>query len=174
MKERVVAILTGRGSRWNRPGRGGRRKRRGSGSGGKSSAPLSRRPLWSAGFQLGLQTVSFVTDIVSFFFSLQFVVFWPFKRPKRRRLMNDNIKKNWPGLTQVWPGGPGPGSTGFPRANSQAGFCLHPGRPGPGSTHRAGPGFKTLFMVLSFSYKHLITSFFKKKLNLFSLFLFFS
>jgi len=30
MKERVVAILTGRGSRCNRPGRGGRRKRRGS------------------------------------------------------------------------------------------------------------------------------------------------
>jgi len=31
MKERVVAILTRRGSRCNRPGRGGRRKRRGSG-----------------------------------------------------------------------------------------------------------------------------------------------
>jgi len=35
MKERVVAILTGRGSRCNRPGRGGRRKRRGSSSGRK-------------------------------------------------------------------------------------------------------------------------------------------
>jgi hypothetical protein len=54
-----------------------------------------------------------------------------------------NIKKNRPGLTRVWPGGSGPGSTrrvdrvspghpagstGFYRANSQAGFYLHPDR----------------------------------------------
>jgi len=135
MKERVVAILTGRGSRWNRPGRGGRRKRRGSGSGGKSSAPLSRRPLWSAGFQLGLQTVSFVTDIVSFFFSLQFVVFWPFKRPKRRRLMNGNIKKkltgSHPGLTG-WTGSrvdrvsPGQFPSGFLPPPGSAGSRVDP------------------------------------------------
>ena len=65
MKERVVAILTGKGSRCNRPGHGGQRKRRGSGR--KSSASLSRRPLRVAGFQLGLQIV---TNIASFFFSL--------------------------------------------------------------------------------------------------------
>jgi len=59
---------------------------------------------------------------------LQFLAFWPFKRPKRRRFIIGNIKKNWPGLTRVWPGGTGPGSTGFSRANSQAGFCLHPDR----------------------------------------------
>jgi hypothetical protein len=74
MKERVVAILPKRDSRCNRPGRGGRRKRRGSGSGGKSSAPLSRRPLRSAGFQLGLQIVSFGTDIALFFLSSVFSV----------------------------------------------------------------------------------------------------
>jgi hypothetical protein len=74
MKERVVAILPGRGSRCNRPGRGGRRKRRGRGSGGKSSAPLSRRSLRSAGFQLGLQIVSFGIDIALFFLSSVFSV----------------------------------------------------------------------------------------------------
>jgi len=44
------------------------------GSGGKSFAPLSRRPLRSAGFQLGLQIVSFGTDTALFFLSLVFSV----------------------------------------------------------------------------------------------------
>jgi len=57
-----------------------------------------------------------------------FQVFGILKSQKRRRLMTVKIKKNWPGLTRVWPGGPGPGSTGFSRANSRAGFCLHPDR----------------------------------------------
>jgi len=63
-------------------------------------------------------------------------------------------KKNWPGLTRVWPGGPGPGlirrvdrvSPGqFPSGFlPPPGPVPGPGRPGPGSTRRAGPGFKTL------------------------------
>jgi hypothetical protein len=48
--------------------------------------------------------------------------------PKRRRLTSIKYKKKRPGLRRVWPGGPGPGSTGFHQANSQAGFCLHPDR----------------------------------------------
>jgi len=43
-------------------------------SGRKSSAPLSRRPLRSAGFQLGLQIVSFGTNIALFFLSSVFSV----------------------------------------------------------------------------------------------------
>jgi len=74
MKERVVAILPGRDSRCNKPGRGGQRKRRGSGSSRKSSAPLSKRPLRSVGFQLGLQIVSFGTEIALFFLSSVFSV----------------------------------------------------------------------------------------------------
>jgi len=66
---------------------------------------------------------------------------------------SENKKKNWPGLTWVWPGGPGPGLTrrvdrvpgqilsGF---LPQLGLVPGPGRPGPGSTRRVGPGFKTL------------------------------
>jgi hypothetical protein len=49
------------------------------------------------------------------------------------------------GLSQVYPGCPGSGSTGFSRANSSAGFYLDPGCPGLGSTRRAGPGFKTMY-----------------------------
>jgi len=44
------------------------------GSGGKSFAPLSRRPLRSAEFQLGLKIVSFGTDTALFFLSLVFSV----------------------------------------------------------------------------------------------------
>jgi hypothetical protein len=46
----------------------------------------------------------------------------------QRRLTSIVYKKKRPGLRRVWPGGPGPGSTGFHRANSQAGFCLHQDR----------------------------------------------
>jgi hypothetical protein len=63
-------------------------------------------------------------------------------------------QKNWPGLTRVWPGGLGPGSTlrvdrvspgQFPSGFFPSpGPVPSPGRPGPGSTRRAGPGFKTL------------------------------
>jgi len=66
-------------------------------------------------------------------------------------------KKNWPGLTRVWPGGPGPGlirrvdrvSPGqFPSGFlPPPGPVPGPGRPGPGSTRRAGPGFKTLVLT---------------------------
>jgi len=68
--------------------------------------------------------------------------------------MTCNKKKNWPGLTRVWPGGPGPGSTRrvdrvspgqFPSGFLPSpGPVPGPGRPGPGSTRRAGPGHKTL------------------------------
>jgi len=51
--------------------------------------------------------------------------FWPFKRPKRRHLTSLYIyKKRRPGLSRVYPGRSGSGSTGFYRANSQTGFCL--------------------------------------------------
>jgi hypothetical protein len=80
--------------------------------------------------------------------------FWPFKRPKRRRLMTANIKKNRPGLTRVWPGGPGLGSTRridwVSLGQLPSGFLPPPGPvpgpgwPGPRSTCWADPGFKTL------------------------------
>jgi len=129
MKEKVVAIPTGRGSRCNRLGRGGRRKRRGSDRKRRevlcSSINTSSAIGW---FQLGLQIVSFVTDIALSFFSLQFLAFWPFKRPKRRRLMTGNMKKkltgSHPGLTG-WTGSRvdrvSPGQ--FP-----SGFLPHPDR----------------------------------------------
>jgi len=65
------------------------------------------------------------------------------------------IKKNWPGLTLVWPGGPGtelpcrvdrvsPGQ--FPSGFlPQPGQVPGPGRHGPGLTRQAGSGFKTLY-----------------------------
>jgi hypothetical protein len=68
--------------------------------------------------------------------------------------MTVKIKKNWPGLTRFWPGGPCPGSTHrvdrvspgqFPSGFlPQLGLIPGSGRPGPRSTRRAGPGFKTL------------------------------
>jgi len=66
-------------------------------------------------------------------------------------------KKINPGLSRVWPGRPGPGSTlrvdrvwpdQFPAC-----FLLRPGPatgPGPGLTRRAGPGLKTLSETISF------------------------
>jgi len=60
--------------------------------------------------------------------------FWPLKqRPKRRRLTSSSIKKKIDRVSAGFdrvarvPGWPA-GSTGFHRANSQAGFCLHPDR----------------------------------------------
>jgi hypothetical protein len=60
--------------------------------------------------------------------SLFFVVL-AFKTKAKTTSFNINqSKKNRLGLIRVLPGSPGPGSTGFHRANSQAGFCLHPDR----------------------------------------------
>jgi hypothetical protein len=79
----------------------------------------------SAGFQRVelIRFAAIVPNIATFFFTLQSSAFWPFKRPKQRRLMTANIyiKK----VIGSHLGGPGPGSTGFRLANSQAGFCLH-------------------------------------------------
>jgi hypothetical protein len=72
MKERVVAILPGRGRDTEVEGR--EEAAVAAGSSGKSSTPLSRRPLRSTGFQLGLQIVSFGTDIALFFLSSVFSV----------------------------------------------------------------------------------------------------
>jgi hypothetical protein len=60
-------------------------------------------------------------------------VFGILERQKRRRLMTVKIKKKIdrvsPGFDWVdWVPGRPAGSTGFSRANSRAGFCLHPGR----------------------------------------------
>ena len=64
-----------------------------------------------------LQCLWFVSLLLSF---------WPF----RHRFGHKNIyKKINPGLSRVWPGRPGPGSTGSGRANSQPVFCLDPARP---------------------------------------------
>jgi len=94
------------------------------------------------------QATKIVTDIASFFFTLQSSAFWHFKMPKRRRLMTVNIKKfdrvspRFDRVDRV-PGRPA-GSTGFLQANSQAGFCLHPDR----SQARVDPpGFKTLLLM---------------------------
>jgi hypothetical protein len=61
-----------------------------------------------------------------------------------------------PGLSRVYPGRPGSGSTHRVDRVSPGQFpgCFllrpgpapDPGRPGPGSTHRAGPGFKTMLL----------------------------
>jgi hypothetical protein len=50
-------------------------------------------------------------------------------------------KKRRPGLSRVYPGRPGFGSTGFHRANSQTGFCLDPDR----SQARVGPPGRSEF-----------------------------
>jgi len=44
------------------------------------------------------------------------------------RLLTSMNKKNRPGLSGIYLGRPGPGSTGFRQANSQVGFCLDPDR----------------------------------------------
>jgi hypothetical protein len=80
---------------------------------------------------------------------LQFLVFWPFKRPKRRRFIIDNIKKNdrfSPGFDRV-ERVPGQFPSGF---LPPPGPVSSPGRPGPGSTRRASPGFKTLIKTKHF------------------------
>jgi len=107
----------------------------------------------SAEFQR--QRVTLIRFIASFFFCLQ--RFGILDGKKRRRLMTVKIKKKWPGLTRVWLGGPGPGSTRRVDRVSSAqfpsgflpkpGLVPGPGRPGPGSTCRAGPGFKTLIQI---------------------------
>jgi len=78
-----------------------------------------------------------------------------FRKPKTTSFNDSQNKKkltgSHPGLTG-WTGSqvdpPGPGSTGFSRANSRAGFCLHPDRSqarvGRVPGRPAGPGFKTL------------------------------
>jgi len=70
-------------------------------------------------------------------------------------------KKKRPGLSRVYPGRPGSGSTRrvdrVSPGQLPGGFLLGPGpvpgpgRPGPGSTRRAGPGFKTMVLILSLS-----------------------
>jgi hypothetical protein len=67
---------------------------------------------------------------------------------------HENIKKINPGLSRVWPGRPGPGSTlrvdrilpsQFPAFFLlRPGPATGPGRPGPELTRRAGSGLKTL------------------------------
>ena len=90
--------------------------------------PFSIVKTSSAGFkELGLQIV-IVPNIASFFFTLQSSAFWPFKRPKWRRLMTVNIKKKKPGLTRVWPGRPG-----FSGSISKRVFASTQTGPKPGS-----------------------------------------
>ena len=77
------------------------------------------------------------------------------------RVQNDVVsrpcilkKKERSGLSRVYPGRPGSGSTRqvdrVLQGQLPSGFLLRPGPvlgpgwPGPGSTHRAGPGFKTM------------------------------
>jgi len=86
----------------------------------------------SAEFQR--QRVTLIRFIASFFFCLQ--RFDILDGKKRRRLMTVKIKKK---LTGSHPGLAG--STGFPRANFRAGFCLNPDRSQARVPGRpAGPG----------------------------------
>jgi len=96
-----------------------------------SQRSMIRRPLLlcsSAEFQFSKTKSNIIRLIALFFFCLQFSAFWDFRWQKTMSFNDSKNKKNWSGLTRVWPGGPGPGSTGFPRVNSWAGFCLNPDR----------------------------------------------
>ena len=97
----------------------------------------------STGFkELGLQIV-IVPNIALFFFTFQSSAFWPFKRPKRRRLMTVNIKKNNRASLRFDRVDP-PSRPGFSGPIFKRVFASTRTGPRPGSTRRAGPGFKTL------------------------------
>jgi hypothetical protein len=93
------------------------------------------------------QATKIVTDIASFFFTLQSSAFWYFKMPKQRRLMTVNIKK----IDRVSPGFDWvdrvPGRPGFFGPISKRVFASTWTGPRPGSTRRAGPSFKTLLLM---------------------------
>jgi hypothetical protein len=59
----------------------------------------------SAEFQR--QRVTLIRFIASFFFCLQSSAFWHFRWQKTTSFNDSENKKNWPGLTRVWPGRPG-------------------------------------------------------------------
>jgi hypothetical protein len=73
--------------------------------------------------------------------------FWPFKRPKQRRLTSINIykKRDWvsAGFDRVARVPGRPGFTG-PTLKRVFASTRTGSRPGPRSTCRAGPGFKTV------------------------------
>ena len=85
----------------------------------------------SAEFQR--QRVTLIRFIASFFFCLQSSAFWHFRWQKTTSFNDSENKKK---IDRVSPGfgrvdrvlGRPAGSTGFPRVNSRAGFCLNPDR----------------------------------------------
>jgi hypothetical protein len=110
---------------------------------------MVRRPLLlcsSTGFQRGIRLLILLRS--SSLFSVQ--RFGILESQKRRRLMivKKKLIRSHPGWTgsRVDRGFPGQFPSGFlPPPKPVPGL----GRPGPGSTRRAGPGFKTLGMVLT-------------------------
>ena len=98
------------------------------------------------------QATKIVTDIASFFFTLQSSVFWHFKMPKRRCLMTVNIKK----IDRVSPGfdrvDQVPGRPGF-SGQFPSKFLPLPG-PVPGPGRPAGP-----VQVLKLCYSWILVKF---------------
>jgi len=87
----------------------------------------------SAEFQFSKTKSNIIRLIVLFFFCLQSSAFWDFRWQKTMSFNDSENKKKidrvLPGFGRVdrVPGRPS-GSTGFPRVNSRAGFCLNPDR----------------------------------------------
>ena len=97
---------------------------------------MIRRPLLlcsSAEFQFSKTKSNIIRLIALFFFCLQSSAFWDFRWQKTMSFNdsenNKKIDRVLPGFGRVdrVPGRPS-GSTGFPRVNSRAGFCLNPDR----------------------------------------------